>query len=642
MNQQGKSGAAPLLVLAVACLAAGSAGAAPGQKSDICHLDFREGETLVVENDFGRIRVLAWEQPRLESRIRIIAAEAERLQNVTVACATSQNTHFVRVGYFDYSAESVYLDILLPSRAHLVVWGANPAVEVTGLSGQVRVQTLTGRITAENLTGSVSLQTQDGSVVFRAGLQPESDIHLGSVNGGIRCHVLRGVSLRGWMRAGGRIAWNGEVELARGFLEKQVGAGGPLLAASSQNGSIEFRIEAALAPLTGSPGETRLSAPPGPESLDPVDPTPAEPEPVAGGAEAKATSRVPAPLEAARESSPDPLPGGFALKVNVDWVYVNASVRDPRTGRSVPDLTREQFELREDGVLQKIEKFASTEAPFSLVLLLDVSGSTKSFLDMVKEAAIDFTRRIQPDDRVAVVTFNSRTRLRQDFTNDREAVADAIRRIRSGGGTAFYDALYQVVHDLLPGIEGRQAVVVFSDGVDNRLTGDYSNGSQISFRELYRSIQEGEALIYTIFLDSEAEFGRQAGHRRSPGGILGDIILGRGGPGGLGGRGDPAYQEAREQLQMIADQTGGRLYMPASAGQLAGVFAEIARDLRVQYTIGYTSNNPKRDGRWRELQVRIQGRPDLEVRARRGYYAGQEPTSGPSPSAPSGGGRTSP
>jgi VWFA-related protein len=615
--------------------------AAPGQKSDICHLDFREGETLVVENDFGRIRVLAWEHPRLESRIRIIAAEAERLQNVTVACATSQRTHFVRVGYFDYSAESVYLDILLPSRAHLVVWGANPAVEVTGLGGQVRVQTLTGRITAENLTGSVSLQTQDGSVVFRAGLQPESDIHLGSVNGEIRCHVLRGVNLRGWMRAGGRIAWNGEVELARGFLEKQVGVGGPLLAATSENGSIEFRIEAALAPVTPQ-SEIRPSATPTPEFLDLGNPRPTEPASAAGGEDAGTTATIPSPLKSPDHSRHDPLPGGFAVKVNVDWVYVNASVRDRRTGRAVPGLTRDQFELREDGVLQSIEKFASTEAPFTLVLLLDVSGSTKSFLDMVKEAAIDFTRRIQPDDRVAVVTFNSRTRLRQDFTNDREAVVEAIRRIRSGGGTAFYDALYQVVEDLLPGIEGRQAVVVFSDGVDNRLTGDYSNGSQTSFRDLYHRIQEGEALIYTIFLDSEAEFGKHAGHRRSPGGILGDIILGRGGLGGLGDRGDPAYQEAREQLQMIADQTGGRLYMPTSAGQLAGVFTEIAGDLRVQYTIGYASNNPKRDGSWRELQVRVKDRPDLEVRARRGYYAAREPSPGPSPSIPAGGGRTSP
>jgi VWFA-related protein len=293
-------------------------------------------------------------------------------------------------------------------------------------------------------------------------------------------------------------------------------------------------------------------------------------------------------------------------------------------------LQKQDFRIFENGEPQRIDRFTPNEAPFNLMLLLDVSGSTKGYMDLIKDASVEFTRMIGTQDHIALATFNSRTHLELDFTNNRNRVEREIRRIKSGGGTAFYDALDRCITRFMRDLEGRKAIVVFTDGVDNQLTGDYSNGSEITFRELYRQIQEEDTLIYTIFLDTEDEHGRVSSQRNpgTLGGILSDIILGKGGSGRTnpprgGGGGDPAYAEARRELELIADQTGGRMYSPRDIYDLSNVYSEIADDLRIQYTLGYHSTNPHHDGQWREIDVKIVNRPELAVRARKGYYSDQ-------------------
>jgi len=418
--------------------------------------------------------------------------------------------------------------------------------------------------------------------------------------------------VRGWLRAGGTLSWNDELVLQPGSLEKQIGIGGPLILAASSEGNVSFRLDDPTAVLLDS----EATAPAERKQPEVNDPGTTE-----FSVSDKVDSRpVPVPDSTAEKSAA----GGYSLKVNVDWVYVNASVRDRYTNRAVPDLQKKDFELYENGSLQLIERFESTEAPFSLLLLLDVSGSTKSYLSLIQNASVQFAREIKSNDRMAVATFNSQTRLIQDFTNDRSQIEEAIRRIRSGGGTAFYDALYRSVRDYMDGVEGRKAIVVFSDGVDNQLTGDFGSGSQTIFPDLYREIQEADTLIYTIFLDTEGRQGiRRTGMGRGGlGGILGDIIFG--GPtigipgGGLGD--EEAYAQARRELELIADQTGGRMYSPRKTSDLVNVYSEIANDLRVQYTLGYYSHSAGNNGEWREIEVKVIDRTDLAVRARRGYY----------------------
>jgi Ca-activated chloride channel homolog len=619
----------PLLSSVLAVLATASVFAAqPSQSTQVYRFDFEAGDTLVAQNDYGRIRILPWDRSEVEVSVRVIAAEEAGLRNVSVVSRKVGDKIFVQAYFWEYSAESVYVDVSAPPDLSVIIWGANPAVEISGLKGFVRAQTLTGFISADNLSASTSLLSHDGNIQYTSAVQPLGDIRLESIHGSVTCRLAADLNLRGWLRAGRSASWNEELELVQGSLERQLGVGGPLLLATSLLGDVRVRLDSrpggASAPFREPPAravsdpasveDSRAGAPDVQPRIDPSEPSSPAGYP-SDRPRAESAGHVPA-IDSA------PL-DGFSLRVSVDWVYVNASVRDRWTNRAVPNLTLSDFEVIEDGKPQRIEKFDSTNAPFSLLLLIDVSGSTRSFIDMIREASIEFTRLISPADRVALATFNSQTSLRQDFTNDRKRLADAIRRIRSGGGTAFYDALDISLNRYLRDVEGRKAIVVFTDGVDNRLTGDFGHGSVTTFRDLYRRVQETDTLIYTIFLNSEAEFGRGARRgRRQPGsvgGVLADIILGRGGGGG-----DPAYAQARKELELIAEQTGGRMYEPRAVHDLSPVYGEIADDLRVQYTLGYHSGDPSRDGRWRELEVRVKDRTDLVVRTRRGYYAGRE------------------
>ncbi len=326
---------------------------------------------------------------------------------------------------------------------------------------------------------------------------------------------------------------------------------------------------------------------------------------------------------------PQSAPGGFRLKVDVNSVLLNLSVRDRRTNRGIPNLRKEDFLVYEDGGLQQVDQLITSEAPFSLLLLIDNSGSTRAFLFLMKQAATDFTRQLNPNDRVAVASFNSLVDLLQDFTDDRALAARAIANISSIGGTAFYDALMTCIDVYMRGITERSAIVVFTDGVDNQLEGQNTEGSRTLFSQLYRRIQEIDPLIYTIFLDTESPVVTGRGQ------TLPGISPGIGWPFPRpGGRSKPGpsrtsnrqiYDQARDQLFTIADQTGGRMYSLTKPEELARAYSEIAEDLRIQYLLSYTPNKHARDGMWHDIRIQIKNRPDVAIRARKGYYAQKTP-----------------
>ncbi len=630
-----------------------------GQTRETKTVPVLPGDTLVVQNDYGRVRVQGTDSSLAEIDIRRLAPNSAQLENIVVLTQKSGNKLFVNSYFYDYKAESVYLDVLVPRHMNVVVWGANPAVELTALSGYVRVFTQTGLVTATDLTASSSLTTESGDILYRSRVQPIADVRLESVHGKVRCHLAAGLNLRGWVRAGAQLRWNNEIELHSGQLERQIGVGGPLFFAASQSGAVQVDLDLTLsdtqavamtlppdrgpASYPAPTSDDRSRAPEFPDSNSPRSSRPEKTEP---------RGRGPAPVlrpsggvsdpdrrgePAMRSPQTEPesnqeviyttdtngtIDSGYSLKVNVNWTYLNVSVRDPYTNRSVPDLGIADFVVYEDDQLQKIEKFESAEAPFSLLLLLDVSGSTKDYIDLIEDASVEFTRQIKPNDQIAVATFNSRTRLVQDFTNDRQDVERSIRHIRSGGGTAFYDALEISIEDYMDGMEGRKAIVVFSDGEDNQLTGDSDNGSRTTFPELYRDIQEVDTIIYTIFLSSGRRLPRRNPRRQQNGSVIDiieDIMRGRTPSGPLSDR--DAGEEARRQMQLIADQTGGRMYATTDIYDLRNVYSEIAEDLRVQYTLAYNSTNSTNDGRWREIRVKMNYRKELAVRTRRGYYS---------------------
>ena len=590
----------PLLSGLLVCLPLGATQA--GQEREERLFAAIPGDTVVIQNDYGRIRISPASGQQVKVTIRKIAISDDRLENVVVLAQKVSQKIFLSTFYYDYQAESVYLDIEAPPFVNVAIWGANPAVEISGIQGYVRVFTQTGLITAADLTSSVSLMTESGSIVFRSRRQPEKDIRLESIHGEVRCELAKGLNLRGWARAGGHLDWNSEVEFNDGRLERQIGVGGPLLLAASQEGAVHVRFNlkpsATVASIPEMPPPSRRKSSAGSEtrsrSPGPVLDAPRdEPDPVDAD-NRSGPVHAPPGHSAPAGTGPDPGMGEFSIKVDVNWIYLNVSVRDRLTNRSIPDLKRDDFLVYEDSHLQQIEQFQSTDAPFSILLLLDVSGSTEDYVADVKSAATQFLRQMRSDDRIAIAIFNSSTYMVHAFTSDRGRLERQIRRIRAGGGTAFYDALDICVNDYLYGEEGRKAIVVFTDGVDGQLIGQRSSGSRITFGELYRSIEESESIIYTIFLDTQD----------------------RGGQGN-----NRAYERAYGQMQNIADQTGGRFYGPNSIYDIQRMFEEIADDLRVQYMLAYNSTNTNNDGAWRKLRVRIRENQDWVPRTRKGYYA---------------------
>lgn len=605
------------------------------------------GNTLVVHNDYGKVDLRPGTGPRVLARIGKNVADQSRLSEVEVVAHNSGGKIFLQSYFFDYRGESVDFEITLPSWANVIVWGANPSVSIEGMEGFVRIQTLTGSIQARNLSGAASLLTESGSIDYRLGRQPLHEARMETISGSIDLRVVEGLHARLWMRAGDRLTWEGTWDPDIRQSERQLGEGGPLLYAGSLGGNVGFATADAQYVQTRSP----IPSPPSrPQRSDRSRPQSA-PE-LAGDSNRSdrpdsRRQRPPQLKTPDEERQPDirvasqpppadaiPQDGDASsqpvFRAAVNWISLNVSVRDRRTNRSIPNLGADDFLVYEDGDEQQVARFESNEAPISLLLLLDVSGSTRSAMRLIQRSSINFTREIKANDRIALAAFNSRVRLVQPFTNDRMEMADAISSLRSGGGTAFYDALDASIRDYMRDVEGRKAIVVFTDGVDNQLTGDWSNGSRTTFAELFREIQEIDTTIYTIFLDTEGQVTTRSGGRRRGGlgGILGGIILGRGGNNRrLGGN---AYDEARRQLEKIAEQTGGRMYSPFDVRDLDHVYSEIADDLRVQYTLAYTSTNPERDGSWREIEVRIRDNRDWVARTRRGYYASDSNSSSPS------------
>jgi VWFA-related protein len=335
--------------------------------------------------------------------------------------------------------------------------------------------------------------------------------------------------------------------------------------------------------------------------------------------------------------------------VDVNSVLLNVSVRDRYSNRSITGLEWGDFRVYEDGVLQQLQQTDVTAAPYSLLLLMDVSGSTYSYMKLMKRAATEFTNEIGENDRIAIASFNSKVRLALDFTSNHNAARKAISHLSSGGGTAFYDALMTCVDQYMRNVEGRKAIVVFTDGVDNILQGNPKEGSRTSYEQLCDRLQETDTIVYTIFLNSEGkEIMPSSGPEGGRGGSRPKIgrfplplppaqsrfpfplplpIPSRIPTPGPGIRSRPrpegdsheAYLTAREQLEAIAELTGGRMYSPQHPEELSRVYAEIADDLRIQYLLSYASSNTAKQDGWRSIQVEVNDHSEAVVRTRRGY-----------------------
>ena len=348
-----------------------------------------------------------------------------------------------------------------------------------------------------------------------------------------------------------------------------------------------------------------------------------------------------------QNAGPEEVSEGDIVRVNTTLVSIPVSVMD-RDGKYIPNLRKEDFRIWEDGVEQQVAYFASTEKPFTVALLIDTSGSTRFKLEEIQDAAIAFVNQLRADDRVMIVSFNDKIRvLTPQPTNDRALLRNAIRQTEAGNGTRLYDAVDQVINQYFNRIEGRKAIVLFTDGVD-------TTSKHAKYEDNVRDAEELDALIYPVEYDTATDTGvwgpgpRGGGPSggQSSGNVVIDVIGaifgggggnsrgnggggrggGRGGRGG-GGGGWPGgggagnsrdeYERGDRYLHDLARVTGGRLYN-AEQQNLDAAFRSVAEELRRQYSLGYYPKKAPQPGERRAIKVRVD-RPELAVRARDSY-----------------------
>ncbi len=316
------------------------------------------------------------------------------------------------------------------------------------------------------------------------------------------------------------------------------------------------------------------------------------------------------------------------IKVETNLVTMPVSVLD-RDGRFISGLQQPDFQIFENGVQQKIEYFASVEQPFTVVLLIDVSPSTQYRIDEIQDAAIAFVNQLRQDDKVMVISFDERVHVLSPVTNNRNVLRNAIRQANFGDGTSLYEAVDSVINRQLRQIQGRKAVVLFTDGVD-------TTSRRANYQSTIRDAEETDALIYPIRYDTYQGGGlggigggnyppqRRGGNTGSLGNIIG-IILGGGnvqiggGGGGSTGSSRSEYETGRRYLEELARNTGGRNF--EARNDLTAAFSGIAEELRRQYSIGYYPEKAGQKGERRQIKVRVM-RPNLVVKAKNSYIVG--------------------
>ncbi|HEV7681464.1 MAG TPA: VWA domain-containing protein [Pyrinomonadaceae bacterium] len=304
------------------------------------------------------------------------------------------------------------------------------------------------------------------------------------------------------------------------------------------------------------------------------------------------------------------------VRTETNLVQLNVGVVDGQ-GRAITSLSRNDFTIFEDGVKQQILHFDPADTPFSLVLLLDVSGSTLSFRPQFKQAAMRFLDALAPEDRVAIVQFNAKIKVLAGFSKDRDKLAYSIERADGGGETHLYEALKFALNELeKEGKQRRKAVVVLTDGLDTQLRN--------ADRPLLANAKTDQEAIAAIDPKTSGTLNAVLSAADSQGVSIFPLALPSGDPKRLP-LPDPVitgiYSAARARLQILADRTGGRVNDIQRLDQMARLYAEVAAELRTLYTVAYQPPGERaRNGKWHEIKIEV-GHPELIVRTRPGYFA---------------------
>jgi Ca-activated chloride channel family protein len=273
-----------------------------------------------------------------------------------------------------------------------------------------------------------------------------------------------------------------------------------------------------------------------------------------------------------------------AIKVGLDVVLVPVAVTDDQF-RPVEGLTADNFQIWEDKVEQQIQYFSAEDTPVSIGLLLDISGSMRSAFNAARSAAINFLKTSNAEDEYFLVEFSDTPKIAQNFTTDVNKLERIVAVLGAQGYTAFLDAVYLALDNVRFGVQPRKALVMITDGEDNH--------SRYTLNNVKDVLKESDAQLYAVDIGYQAAKGHSFG---------------------------------RMVLDELTELSGGRVLSLKSMDDLDAVCAQISRELKSQYVLGYVSSNRKTDGKWRKLRVKVNPparAPRMNVRTKAGYHASQ-------------------
>ncbi|HYV05786.1 MAG TPA: VWA domain-containing protein, partial [Blastocatellia bacterium] len=485
--------------------------------------DFSDRVALVsVENTVGATEVRTWDQ----ALIRVVATRKEGpVIDSEVLCERAPG----RLGVSVRSKEAapVTLILFVPASINISIRSTSGAVAVAGA------------------VAGLSIDTQSGSVTIELPDSANVDVALRAIEG--------------FIETAAPIKVFGQRD--EHTLDGRLGGGGATTIVRTTKGNINLRAGSQQAIVTIDRKVDRSA------------------QQIASSAGFKSGAPPKEFAESAHLRSSDE-----AIKLEARLVNVLVKVTDAG-GKTLPMLKKDDFVIYEDNVQQDISYFEPVTAPLHLVLLLDLSGSTEKKMKVLKKAAQKFVDSLKPTDTIAVAGFTRRFFVISNFTTDHRLLKDRIDDIKNRhSGTAYYDAMWATLDLLEEARATRKAIVVLTDGVDNSL--DHPNDEDLaakhSFSELLERVEEADATIYPIYLDTEYE------------------TIGRGGRSG-----HDAYVTARKQLEALADQTGAVMFKAERAEDLEGVYQQVAAELHSLYSLAYAPKSLTRDGAWKKIGVSV-------------------------------------
>ena len=531
------------ILLALALLLASLLNCAPlsaAALDDGIRIDLPLNGQLHVENLFGDVDVRVGKEREVLVAAKIEGAENQRSEALGHSPVVIETTpELLSISVIRIATDPtarINLTLTIPQ---------NTRAEIT---------TRGGMITSRGLPASMTLSSVDGPI--RAQLDAPIDADIVARSGGVIQSQLG----------------SGAVDNAHEY-RTRLGPAQNVLRATSQHGEI----------VLSSPSSTRLASQTAPRA-----PELRQPGTVSHGAGTPANQ---SPTEEVDE--------GDVIRVDAQLVALNLSVVDRGTNRGLAGLRQSDFKLFENGVEQQVLRFESSSAPFDLVLVIDLSGSTREVVKLIRAAARRFVDAARPADRIAIITFAGRPIVVSPLTLDREALRQRVNSIDTlSGDTKLYDASDFAMAEVVKETKNsrRTAIVLMSDGLDGSIPGVQGDGSRLSYAELLNGIREFDGVLYALWLNTYYEAMNEKDTQPE------------------------AFDMGYDRMKEMADTGGGAFYEVERLEDLAGAYERVVADLGTVYSLAYRPLNKGRDGKWRAIHVEVEHR-NAVARGKHGYYA---------------------